>query len=43
MVTNVTAVGGYCNYAESSAAAFAAYREFIRGAEQVLGVPLVSP
>lgn len=43
MVSNVTAVGGYCNYAESSAAAFAAYLEFTRGAEQVLGLPLVSP
>ena len=43
MVSNVTAVGGYCNYAESSAAAFAAYLEFTSGAEQVLGLPLVSP
>lgn len=43
MLTNVTAVGGYCNYAESSAAAFAAYLEFLSGAEQVLGLPLVSP
>lgn len=43
MVSNVTAAGGYCNYAESSAAAFAAYEEFTAGAEQVLGLPLVSP
>jgi biotin carboxylase len=43
MVTNVTAVGGYCNYAESSAAAFAAYLEFISGAERTLGLPMVCP
>ncbi len=43
MVSNVTAVGGYCNYAESSAAAFEAYLQFTRSAERVLGLPLVCP
>jgi len=43
MVTNLTAVGGYCNYAESSAAAVAAYLDFTAGAERILGLPLVKP